>query len=138
MTGFGKEYPGLVCKAEPGCDGLVTHSARYKNRSHYKGPGIPVCQKHYSRWHRGDITMEGHPPPERTHGIISTYQSGCRCDLCTEAARLYRRRFRIREYAARDDAPYGCRYCPAQFRTTRAVYHHENAHERDMNGKKVA
>lgn len=36
----------------------------------------------------------------KTHGIMSTYQSGCRCDLCGEAMRTYKRDYYSRNPGA--------------------------------------
>lgn len=38
-----------------------------------------------------------HAAPGRTCGLVSTYNRGCRCDECREAARLHRRKYRRKQ-----------------------------------------
>ena len=45
---------------------------------------------------RGGTTKRG-----RTHGYESTYQSGCRCELCRAARREGERRRKLRREASR-------------------------------------
>lgn len=39
------------------------------------------------------------PDPTRTHGIVSTYNWGCRCTPCSEASASYGREYRARKLA---------------------------------------
>lgn len=43
-------------------------------------------------------------PRGPTHGLISCYQGGCRCDQCRETARLERAKYRARARARRGRA----------------------------------
>lgn len=49
------------------------------------------CKKHWTRWSRyGDpLTTRRKRGDECAHGTRSKYQTGCRCDECREANRLY-------------------------------------------------
>jgi hypothetical protein len=49
-----------------------------------------------------------------THGRPSTYNRGCRCDLCRDAIREYGKRFR----PPKDYVPVSCAFCGCEFKPT--------------------
>lgn len=53
----------------------------------------------------------------RTHGLVSCYQAGCRCDDCRRAARLYRQKYRPPSMrgTVRHHEPRLCVFCGVTF-----------------------
>lgn len=65
----------------------------------YCGPKkCKLCRAAKARWNRDyRHRRKGRGLPEgskATHGIVSTYRCGCRCDSCSEAQRVWMRNYR--------------------------------------------
>lgn len=57
--------------------------------------------------------------PNRTHGLIATYNCGCRCDECRQASRETRARYRVTTFQREKRM---CPFCDHWF----APSNHEN------------
>lgn len=48
----------------------------------------------------GPVPAQAEKYSARTHGIVSTYNAGCRCDACSEASKRHGREYRARKKQA--------------------------------------